>query len=583
MRRKDFIDYALGNERADILFTNAKIVDVFTGKVESGSVAVAGSEIAGVIFDGDEGFYEAEQTIDLNGAYIMPGFVNAHVHVESSMITPFEYAKAELLWGTTTIITDPHEIVNVKGHDGLQYILNEARISPLNYMVMLPSCVPATSFENSGALMYSEDLTLYKGNPFVLGLGEMMDYPGLFNQDMEIMKKIEAFKDMVIDGHAPSVKGKQLNAYAGCGISTDHESVEFTEARDKLRRGMCVLVRNGSASQNLEAIIRGVVAEKIDTDRMAFATDDKHLLDICKEGTIRYNIIKAVELGLDEVEAVKMATINAARIYGLKKTGAIAPGYRADLVIADNISKLNVTRVYKNGRLIVDNGKYIGIDHDRALSRLGENKDLHKEITERLLNSVNPLPLKPMAFVLPVKDEYPVIEMVPHNIITRKGSISSSKLEEAIYRGEIAKIAVIERHNATGSHAVGLIRGYGLKRGAVATTVGHDSHNIIVVGNTDEDMFAAVDELKRIGGGYAIIRDGEVLDSLPLKIAGLMSTDGPDELIEHLDEMKKNAFKLGVNRDIDPFITLSFMALPVIPSIRITDMGMFDVDNFCFC
>lgn len=562
MERKSAIKLALGEELPELVLKHAKVVNVFTREIEEADVAISDGMICGV------GSYCGKNEVELGGAYLVPGFINAHCHVESSMVTPLDYGPEELRWGVTTLVTDPHEIANVLGAEGVRFMLRAAEGSGVNYYVQVPSCVPATPFEHAGEVLTAEKMEPLKSDPRVLGLGEMMNYPGVAGCDPEVLAKLELFGESVIDGHAPSLSGKGLQAYVAAGIHTDHESTTYEEAREKLRAGMAVLVREGSASKNLRDILTGVVRDRIDTTCLAFCTDDKHLADIRREGTIRWNIRLAVELGLDPLTAIQMATINAARIYRLPRLGAVAVGYRADLVVLDNLTDFNVLSVYKDGEQKVRSGR---LTFGYAW---GTVRDVE--------NAVNLAPLPPDAFALPGRAEHPVIRIVKGQIVTAASTVPADAVDEQIASGRLRKIAVIERHHATGNIGVGLIEGYGLTHGAVATTVAHDSHNLIVVGDNDADLFAAVEEIKRIAGGYTIVQDGHVLGSLPLPIAGLMSTGPADRLIADLDSMIEKARRAGVAEGIDPFITLSFMALPVIPEIRITDMGVFDVNRFQF-
>ena len=559
MYSERLINAASDHEFCDLVLKNCRVLNVFTGEILKGDIGIAEGRIAGI------GGYEGKVEKDLEGKYVVPGFINAHLHVESSMVTPQVYAMEEIKHGTTTIITDPHEIVNVGGIDALIDILKAADHCPINYYVMLPSCVPCTGFEHSGAVLDARHLKMFKNVPNVLGLGEMMNAEGVIRNDITVAEKLKEFSDMIIDGHAPMYKGEKLNAYACAGINTDHESVTFEEAVAKLRCGIAVLVREGSASKNLEAIITGVAENDIDTSNLAFCTDDKHLADIRREGTIRNNIKKAIALGLSPVKAYQMATINAARIYGLKDIGAVACGYKADMVVLDSLEDVEISDIYKDGVSLKD------IKEPEMIS-----------YNTRLMHSVNPAPLADDAFDIPERDMYMVIGLVKNQIITRKLCMAHEQVAQNIKKGVICKIAVIERHHSTGNCACAYITGYGLNHGAVATTVAHDSHNIIVIGDNDSDMHKAVEHIKEINGGYTIISDGKVIGSLPLEYGGLMSTKSADEFIPMLDGIIKKAYELGVDKDIDPFITLSFTALPVIPEIRITDQGLFDVTKFRF-
>lgn len=559
MNIKKLINTATEKEKPDLVLKNAKVINVFTGEIVNGDIAITDGVIAGI------GEYSGKEEVNLDGRYVAPGFINAHVHVESSMVTPPVYSMEELHQGTTTIITDPHEIVNVNGITAIENMLEIAAQCPINYYIMLPSCVPSTPFEHSGAVLNADDLVRFKDNEIVLGLGEMMNSVGVIGCDEQVIAKLNTFSDKVIDGHAPMLSGKELNGYVCSGVRTDHESVSYNEAVEKLRCGMSVLVREGSASKNLEAIISGVVKNNIDTSNLAFCTDDKHLADIRKEGTIRFCIEKALSLGLSPIKAIQIATINAARIYGLKNIGAVACGYKADLVVLDDIEKVTISDVYKDG---------VSVSKIKSAYKLQYN--------QKMLHSVNVAPLPDNVFDIPEKDEYDIIGIVENQILTEKLKMTKSELKEAFENGAVRKIAVVERHNATGNVAAAYIKGYGLEHGAIATTVAHDSHNIIIIGDNDDDMKAAVDEIIKVNGGYTIIKDGNVIDTLPLEFGGLMSIKTADKFIPLLDKIIDTAYSMGVNKNIDPFITLSFMALPVIPEIRITDCGLFDVTKFEF-
>lgn len=556
------IDVAQNRVPAQLVLRNATIVDVFTGSMYPADIAMTDGKIAGI------GQYETGETvIDLAGRCVSPGLINAHCHVESSMAAPAYYCMEELRWGVTTLITDPHEIANVAGTAGIRYMLDATRDLPINYYVQMPSCVPATPFEHAGCVLDAGQMREIIDLPGVLGLGEVMNVPGVLSQDEMVKEKVELFAGRPIDGHAPGLTGHALQAYAAAGIQTDHESSTWEEARAKLRAGIAVLVREGSACKNLKAIIDGVVAEGTSVSRMAFCTDDKHLADIHREGTIRWCVKQAVACGLPVMSALQMATIHAAQIYGLSKVGAIAPGWWADLVVWEDLENWIPSQVYHHGKRVDLAGE--------APLRLPE---------QALRSSVHVASLPEQPFALPryADDRQPVIEMVAHEVLTKAAWIAQDEVPQAIAQGDLCKIAVLERHHETGHIGVGLIRGYGLRDGAIATTVAHDSHNLIVVGTNDADMRTAVEELKRVQGGYTIVRQGKVVDTLPLPICGLMSEEPPARLTVRLEELCRKAHDMGVAQTVDPFITLSFMALPVIPSLRITDMGMFDVDHFQF-
>lgn len=554
------IKIALGEEPADLILRGAKVFNVFTGQMEAGSVAIGDGRIAGV---GD--YRDGAQILDLEGRYLVPGFINAHCHVESSMASPARYCAEELRWGVTTLITDPHEVANVAGLEGIRYMLEESEELPVNYYVQLPSCVPSTPFEHSGAALGAEDLKPLLSHPRVLGLGEMMDYPGVLGRSPHVMEKLRLAGGRVVDGHAPSLTGKKLAAYAAAGIATDHESAAYSEAREKLAMGMAVLVREGSACKNLEAIIGGVVAENLPTDSMAFCTDDKHLADIRREGTVRHCVRKAISLGLSPSAAYRMATLNAARIYGLRDLGAIAPGYRADLVVLDSLEEVTVAQVFKDGRPV----------HPDEVSR-PERKGLAPSVRLGALTQES--------FVLPDfgAEPFPVVRIVKGQLLTEKVWIKQGEIPAALASGRLCKLAVAERHHATGHVGVGLLEGFGLKSGALAITIGHDSHNLMIVGGRDDEMLLAAREIQAMQGGVALVGEGKVLASLPLPLYGLMTDADPEALSGALERVIETLRALGVSTEGDPIVTLSFLALPVIPEIRVTDMGIFDVDAFRF-
>ena len=558
------IKTALGELRAELVLRNARVINVLTGEIVRADVAVTDGTIVGV------GRYEAgRETVDLNGRYLAPGFINAHCHVESSMVTPWQYCREELRHGVTTLITDPHEIANVAGMEGVRYMLDASEDVPVNYYVQLPSCVPATGFEHAGAVLTAEKLLELKRHPRVLGLGEMMNYPGVIGCDSNVLAKLDAFSDRIIDGHAPGVTGNGLQAYAAAGIQTDHESVTWEEAREKLRAGMAVLIREGSASRNLTELVRGLLRDGVDTSNMAFCTDDKHLADIRREGTIRHNMCMAVALGMAPVTAIQLGTRNAARIYGVKGLGAVAPGCRADMVVLEDLRDFTVHEVYKDGVCVVRAGEVL-------------TKETPVPAGDRICHSVHLAPLGQRDLSLPDRGIQPVIALQPGQITTGHESVETGAVEREMAAGALRKIAVLERHHATGHVGVGLISGYGLTHGAVATTVAHDSHNLIVVGDNDDDMRAAIRKIETMEGGYCLTMDGEVVGALPLPVAGLMSDRPADEFIPLLEKLLERARAMGVAPGIDPFTTLSFVALPVIPALRLTDAGMFDVDRFSF-
>lgn len=561
---KDFIEKAKATEKAELVFKNSNIINVFTGEIIKGDVAVDKGTIVGI------GDYKGIREIDLESKYLMPGFIDSHVHIESSMSSPSEFAKTIVPKGVTTIIADPHEIANVKGIEGIEYIIKDSKNLPLDVYIMLPSCVPSTSFENSGAILEAEDLKLLLDNDVVLGLGEMMNYPGVINGDEKVLDKLILFKDKIIDGHGPMIRGKDLNAYVIGGIKTEHECSTIEEVKDRLRLGMYILVREGSASKDLKNIIPAV--NKDNLKRFMFCTDDKDPDDLINEGSIDYNIRLSIKLGIDPIDAIKMATINSAECYGLKDKGAIAPGYRADLVVVDDLDDFNILEVYKDGKLVGKNKK--------ALFQTDEYRP------RNLMDSVNIKKVKKEDIQIPMKSNQANIIRVEANTLITEKVIKEVKVEDGYFQysnEDILKLVIVERHRATGNIGVGLMENFKLKNGAIASTIGHDSHNIIAIGDNDEDILIGISELEKIGGGITMVSNGKVLKSLELEIGGLMTSKPIEETNKILKEMIDLSYEiLNVNKEIDPFMALSFMGLPVIPKLKLTDMGLFDVEKFDF-
>ena len=547
------------SRNAALVIKNANIVNVFTGTIEKGDVAVRDGIILGI------GSYSGREEIDAEGAFLCPGLIDGHVHIESSMAHPSRFAECVLKQGTTTVIADPHEIANACGTDGIQYMLDQTEWLPLSVFFMIPSCVPCTSFETSGAKLVASDMEPFLSQKRVIGLGEVMDYVAVVTGDGEMLDKLKLFERRPIDGHAPLLFGDELNAYCIAGPKTDHECSEYGEFLEKLRRGMRLHLRLGSACRGVEEIMRHIAEDKLPTRRMLFCTDDKHLGDIEREGHINYILRRAVANGIHPIEAVQMATINAAETYGLQRYGAIAPGYRADMVLFDNLKDFNVQMVFSNG---------IRFEHhpDTLLKR-----------DPRIYNSVHLAPRKPGCLDLPVKGEMPVINLTPGELLT---NLSFETVPEKDGKfaptPELLKAAVFERHMSSGRVGVGILKGMRLENGAIASTVGHDSHNLIVVGDNDEDMLAAVDALEACSGGFVVVSQGKILSQLPLPIAGLMSDLPLNKIIERQEELLAAFRTIGEYADGDPFVTLSFIALPVIPHVRITDMGVFNVSKMEF-
>ena len=549
----------LKEKEADLVMKNAHILDVFTGSIYSGDVAVSQGYIAGI------GEYRGKREIDAQGQFLVPGFIDAHLHLESTMVTPHELITLAALKGTTSFIVDPHEACNVSGKEGIDYILQQSEKSPANVFVMLPSCVPSTEIDDNGAVFSAEDMKEYLENPRILGLGEVMDDYSVIHREKKMMEKLSLFSRHVLDGHAPFLPKEDLQAYALNGIQTDHEAVDFDYALEQIRAGMHIHIREGSAARNLEALVKGILAHKMDTRAFSFCTDDKHIEDIIREGHISHAVRKAIALGLPTCSAYQMATINTAECYGLSQLGAIAVGRQADFLLISDLENVEITAVYHKGKKVVES-EHLSIP--RCPSKL--KKTVHLS------------PLKEKAFRLPIsKQEVNVIAMEEGQITTKRLQVMLKRCSN--FTGEkypeYQKIAVIERHKGSGKIGRGICQGYGIHGGAIASSVSHDSHNLIVIGDNDRDMCLAVNELIRLQGGFVLVQGGKVYDSLALPIMGLMCDCGFIEANAHLENMKQKAHEMGVPGGMDPFISLSFLALPVIPEIRITPRGLCLVQN----
>lgn len=552
---------ALHERKAELVLRNAMIADVFTDEIRRADIAVADGYIAAV-----GGSYEGTEEIDLNGKYVLPGFMDAHLHLESTMVTPNELITAAALCGTTTFIVDPHEAANVSGTEGIDYILDQTEHSPANVFVMMPSCVPATEYDDNGCLLTAEKMAPYLSSPRILGLGEVMNASGVIHGDRQLHKKLELFSGRILDGHAPYLPDDELTAYALAGIRTDHEASDFDYALEEIRRGIHVHIREGSAAHNLETLINGILAHDLPCENFSFCTDDKHIEDILRQGHINYNVRRAVELGLSPMAAIKMATINTARCYGLKELGAVAPGYQADLIVTDDLSSFRILSVYHKGRLI-----------DPSV------RPETAACPDSLKNTVHVRPLSSDAFRLSItEEEVPVIRLNASQITTSKIACHLPKTDNYLPQDGFNKIAAVERHKATGKTGVGICTGYNIRNGAIASSVSHDSHNIIVIGDNDADMLLAVSEIIRVQGGYTLVSRGKVLGTLPLPVMGLMSDAGFETVNRTLGQMIAEAHRLGIPDEVEPFITLSFLALPVIPEIRITPRGVLDTVSFEF-
>jgi len=560
-KMKQLISVARGNEPADLILANARIINTFNGEVEKASVAISGGRIAGV---GD--YRKAKETIDLKGRHLAPGLINGHVHLESSMLDIGQYARAVVPHGTSAIITDLHEIANVCGLAGIKYVLDCARRLPLDLFLMAPSCVPATHLETAGAALGPEDIKKILRYRNCIGLGEVMNYPGVLFGDAAVLKKIEAARGKIIDGHAPGVSGLDLCAYISAGISSDHESVTLTEAAEKLRRGMYIMIREGSSEKNLEALLP-LVTDKT-CHRCLFVVDDRHGVDILRDGDIDAVVRKAIRLGMEPVRAVQMATINTARYFGLEGLGAIAPGYYANLIVLDDLTEFKVNVVFYRGKMAAREGQ--------ALFSVPPGGG-------RLTRTVNIKPFGVKSLKLKASGaSRPVIEVIPGQIVTRKKIMKVKAVDGYTVTDisqDIIKAVVVERHKATGNIGLGLVTGFGLKKGALASSTAHDSHNIVAVGVSDEDIFAAIKEVGRMQGGLVAAADGKVLESLATPIAGLLAAAPLETVVAGLERLEKAAQKLGATLPA-PFAALSFLALPVIPELRLTDLGLVDVKEF---
>lgn len=555
--KQRIIAVAAGREKADLVLKNAKYLNVFSNEFLCGDIAVANGLIAGV------GKYDGKTEIDVSGKLVLPGFIDAHIHLESSMVTPAEFAKAVVAHGTTTVITDPHEITNVMGIDGVEYMIQASQNLPIDVHFMMPSCVPATEIDESGAELDCKDIDLYLDNKKVLGLAEMMNYVGVINGDKNVLSKIVTSQahHKKIDGHAPELSGNDLNAYIAAGVYSDHECSTFENALEKLRKGQFIMIREGTAAHNLKALMPLLTQQYY--SRCMFATDDKHPSDLLYGGHIDYIVKQALKNGADPIVALKTATHHAARYFLLNNKGAIAPGYLADIVVVDNLEDFNVETVFKRGKLVFD-----GEVKDFSAPTVDE-KLAQKCFDTFHLDSVTPSSFK-------VDGKLGLIGIVGGELLTRNlGTADKIDVEN-----DILKIACIERHKGTNHIGVGYVKGYSLKSGAVATSVAHDSHNIITVGCNDDDIAVAVNAIKDSKGGIAVVENGKIKALLELPIAGLMSDEPLTTVNEKLENAKSSAYELGADKSIDPFMTLSFLSLPVIPSLRITTKGVFDAENW---
>ncbi len=562
----NLIRVARGLKAPDMVLKGGLVVNVFSGELVKADVAVYDGMIAGV------GDYDGAHAhvVDADGCYISPGFIDGHMHLESTMLAPKELAKAVIQHGTTAIVADPHEIANVMGIDGIRFMMDASRRLPVDIWFMLPSCVPATSLETSGAVLNARDLRPLLRHRRMIGLAEMMNYPGVINGDDGALEKLLAFRGVVRDGHAPLLSGRDLNAYIAAGIQSDHECSNMEEAREKLRLGMHIMIREGTLAKNLNALLPLVNKDTI--GHFSLVTDDLHPHDLLEKGHLDHLVNRAVEGGLDVVSAIRMVTCNTAGYFGLRDAGAVAPGYRADLLVLSSLSPVHVRVVVKKGAIVFEDGKTE--PPARSASSPGR--------PERM-GAMNIKPFHADVFHLAdTRAPIRVMDVVPDQIVTGQITVTPKVKDGLIVPDtgrDILKIAVVERHRGTGNIGIGFVRGFGLKRGALASSVAHDSHNIIVVGLSDDDLFAAVKEVERMNGGMVAVCDGKILACLPLSIAGLMSQAPLAEVAESWKALRQAAHALGAVLP-EPFMALSFLALPVIPELRLTDRGLVDVGLF---
>ncbi|MFW5433448.1 adenine deaminase [Paenibacillus apiarius] len=565
---KKRISAAGRTEPADLVITNGQIVDVFNLEIMEGDIAIVDGIIVGI-----GGSYEGARVIDAERRYIAPSFIDTHVHIESAMVTPAEFARVVLPHGVTTVIADPHEIANVAGTDGIQYMLDASENLPLDVYVMLPSCVPATPFEHAGAKLDAASLEPFYSHPRVLGLAEVMDYPSVRRGDDDMLAKLLASHQHggMIDGHGAGLDEEAINVYRAVGVRNDHECVTAEEAKARLQRGMYVMIREGSVAKDVEALIPAVTASN--ARRCVFCTDDKHLDELLQEGSVDHNARLAIRCGLDPLQAIQMASLNAAECFGLHAKGAIAPGYEADLLLIDDLQRLSIAQVYKSGILVGDNGQYTGPVPQPA------------EIPSRLLETVHLPEITERELQIQLREDRRchIIGINPNSLITTH-LMEEVDTEDGCFRPSVdkdqLKIAVLERHHHTGCIGLGIVKGFGIQSGAIASTVAHDSHNLVVAGTNDQDMLAAVRALRHMEGGLAVASGGAVLAAIELPLAGLMSTGDYVEVLHHMEQLNQALSRIGASSEFNPFVTLSFLCLPVIPELKLTDMGLFDFSAF---
>ena len=559
----DIIKVARGEEPCDLLLKGGEVVNVLSGEIHKGDIAVFDGMVVGL------GNYEGREEVDVSGKYLAPGFIDGHVHIESSMVEVREFARAVVPRGTTSVVVDPHEITNVFGLEGIQYMLKSSKYNPLNVFLMLPSCVPATHFETSGSSLKGFDLYPFLNEKWVLGIGEVMNYPGVLRQDQDILDKITMADEKRVDGHAPNLSGMDLCAYVAAGIRSDHEGTSVEEVREKLRLGMHIMIREGSLTKNLRDLLPAITSYNL--NRCFFVTDDRHPKDILDEGHIDFMVRTAIEMGIDPVSSVRLATINCAEYFKLDKLGAIAPGYVADMLVLDSLDEPRVEMVFKRGKLVARDGQILELEEEPP--------------KVSLRGSINIKFLTLDDFKIPAKGkQVRAIQLHPKEIRTSE-TIADARIEQGMVvsdtENDIIKVLVIERHHGSDKIGRGFVKGLGMKRGAIASSVSHDSHNIVVAGIDDEDMLEAVIEICRMKGGLVVVEGGKALARVPLPVAGLMSEDPMDKVRDDLEKLDEAARSLGITID-EPFMAVSFITLAVVPDLKLTDLGLFNVNTFKF-
>lgn len=566
---KKRIQVAKGKTAADLVVKNGRILNVFTGNIVNSDIAIVDGVIAGI------GCFEGNETIDAHDKIIVPGFIDGHMHIESTMLTPSELSKVVLQHGVTALVADPHEIANVAGTKGIEFMLKSSEQLPVDIFIMLPSCVPATSFEHSGAVLEAEQLLPFYKNSRVLGLAEVMNFSAIKNEDEKMLRKITdaLSNNRIIDGHAAGLNKEELNIYALTGARADHECVNVQEANERLELGMYLMIREGTSAKELTTLLP-VITQR-NSRRCLFVTDDKLLDDLIKDGSVDYNVRLAIKNGLDVVTAIQMVTINTAECFKISNLGAIAPGYQADFLILDDLESVSIDKVFKKGKCVIDQGLVAAEAFPKESDGCSQTKDLPV---------INMKDISSKDFEIPLtSDLCNIIEVIPNSLITNhrvdKVEVNNNLFCPSVLNDQL-KIAVIERHHATGNVGLGIVKGFGIKNGAIATSVANDSHNIVVMGTSDEEMLLAVNHLKNINGGVTVVYGNKVLASLPLTIGGLMSEYNYMKVHNQLVELKKSLGEIGFTSNFNPFLTLSFLALPVIPELKITDIGLFKFKTF---